>query len=218
MIVEILPAAVASAEAFGDTDEAVLFPEEESVVASAVEKRRRAFTTGRECARRALAGLGVAPVAIPRGERGAPRWPDGVVGSITHCDGYRASAVAWAHEVLCLGIDAEPDSALPKGVLRRIALAQEEVWLGELAAAESAVSWDRLLFSAKEAVYKAWFPLTGRWLGFTEALIAFDLAEGAFDACLLVPGPTCSGRRLTGFAGRWLAQDGLVVTAIAVTA
>jgi len=138
-----------------------------------------------------------------------------VVGSITHCDGYRASAVAWASEMLGVGIDAEPADRLPEGVLRRVAVDQEQSWLRELTLAYPAVSWDRLLFSAKEAVYKVWYPLTGKELGFTDALIAFDQV-GTFDARLLVPGPTTVDRGLTNFAGRWLARDGLVLTAIAI--
>jgi 4'-phosphopantetheinyl transferase EntD len=68
---------------------------------------------------------------------------------------------------------------------------------------------DRLLFSAKESVYKAWFPLAQRWLGFCDAQIALN-ADGTFDARLLVSGPVES------FGGRWLARDGLLLTAIAV--
>lgn len=216
MISEILPASVAAAESFVDTS-AALFPKEEASLVGAVDERRREFVTGRTCARRALAQLGFAPVAITRGARGAPRWPDGVVGSITHCDGYRASAVARAREILCVGIDAEPAGALPDRVFRRIALAQEHVWIRECAAADRTVSWDRLLFSAKEAVYKAWYPLTGRRLEFGDSLVSFDAAHGTFDARFLVPGPTVAERRLSGFTGRWLARDGLVLTAIAIT-
>ena len=65
--------------------------------------------------------------------------------------------------------------------------------------------WDRLLFSAKESVYKAWFPLTRRWLGFEEADITIDPADGTFTARLLVPAPVAGGSPLTGFTGRWLA-------------
>jgi 4'-phosphopantetheinyl transferase EntD len=79
-------------------------------------------------------------------------------------------------------------------------------------------SWDRLLFSAKESVYKAWFPLTRRWLGFDEAAVTINAANGTFSVRLLVQGPMLDGRRLTGFTGRWLARDGLILTAIAVPA
>jgi len=80
------------------------------------------------------------------------------------------------------------------------------------------VSWDRLLFCAKESVYKAWFPLTRRWLGFEQAAITVDPRAGAFTAELLEPAVALDGRRLAGFAGRWLARDGLVLTAITVPA
>jgi 4'-phosphopantetheinyl transferase EntD len=73
-----------------------------------------------------------------------------------------------------------------------------------------------MLFCAKETVYKAWFPLTGRWLGFEEADITLDPAAGTFTARLLVPGPEIDGRELTAFGGRWLARRGLIVTAICV--
>ncbi len=84
--------------------------------------------------------------------------------------------------------------------------------LSALAAADPGVSWDRLLFSAKESVYKAWFPLTGQWLGFPDARIAVQ-ADGTFFARLRVPWPAAAGRPLAGFEGRWLARDGLIVTA-----
>lgn len=141
-----------------------------------------------------------------------------MVGSITHCAGYRASAVAHLTDVAGIGLDAEPNAPLPDGVLERIAVAQERAWLPELAAAVPGVSWDRLLFCAKESVYKAWFPLTRRWLGFEQAVITVDPQAGAFTAELLEPAEALDGRRLAGFAGRWLARDGLVLTAITVSA
>jgi 4'-phosphopantetheinyl transferase EntD len=218
VIEEILPPEVAAAEAFDDAAPAVLFPAEEAAIARAVPKRRSEFATGRACARAALAKLGLPPSPILPGPRGAPQWPAGVAGSITHCAGYRASAVARLTDVAGIGLDAEPNAPLPGGVLERIAVAQERAWLPELAAAVPGVSWDRLLFCAKESVYKAWFPLTRRWLGFEQAAITVDPQAGAFTAELLEPAEALDGRRLAGFTGRWLARDGLVLTAITVPA
>jgi 4'-phosphopantetheinyl transferase EntD len=218
MIEQILPPEVASAEAFDDAGTAALFPEEQAVIARAVAKRRGEFGTGRACARAALAKLGLPPAAILPGARGAPQWPAGVAGSITHCSGYRAAAVARVRDVVSLGLDAEPNEVLPDGVLDHISLAREREWLPGLAAAAPGVSWDRLLFCAKESVYKAWFPLTGRWLGFEQAEITVEPEAGTFCAELLEPGPVLGGRPLTGFTGRWLARDGLLLTAIAVPA
>lgn len=218
MIDELLPAAVAAIEAFEDADETGLLPGEEAAVGRAVEKRRREFATGRACARGALARLGLPAAPIPSGERGEPLWPDGVVGSITHCDGYRAGAVARSAELLTIGIDAEPNLPLPDGVLGDVARAEERPRLAELSISRPEIHWDRLLFSAKESVYKAWFPLARRWLGFEDATLSIDPAAGTFAARLLVEGPTVAGGRLRGFEGRWLARDGLVLTAIAVAA
>jgi 4'-phosphopantetheinyl transferase EntD len=217
VIEAILPAEVTAVEAFGDVAGGTLFPAEEAAIARAVDKRRREFSTGRACAHAALVKLGVPPAPILRGPRGAPEWPDGVVGSITHCDGYRAAAVARAQDVLTVGLDAEPDDALPDGVLDRIAVAEERAWLRETGTRPPGVSWDRLLFSAKESVYKAWFPLAGRWLGFEDVVITIE-PSGGFSARLLVRGPVIGGQPLTGFSGRWAAGRGLILTAIAVPA
>jgi 4'-phosphopantetheinyl transferase EntD len=217
VIEKILPPEVASEEAYDDQADVELFPEEEAVIARSVDKRRREFATARACARRAMATLGLPPVPIVPGERGAPAWPPGVVGSMTHCDGYRAAAVALEEKVRTVGVDAEPNGPLPEGVLEAIALPDEIEWLAG-AGDSSGVCWDRLLFSAKESIYKAWFPLTRRWLNFEEAVVTPDPAEGTFAARLLVPGPVVDGRTLTGFAGRWMVDRGLVATAITVLA
>src|SRR6202034_758387 len=130
------------------------------------------------------------------GARGEPRWPAGVVGSITHCAGYPACAVARTVDLVTVGIDAEPNEALPSGVLAEDASTRERERLRELARHEPAVCWDRLLFSAKEAVYKAWFPLAERWLGFEDATVSIDPAQGTFEARLLVSGPLVGAERL----------------------
>ncbi|WP_433262738.1 4'-phosphopantetheinyl transferase family protein [Actinosynnema sp. CS-041913] len=217
MISDILPAPVAAIDTFED-HEAELFPEEEELIAEAVDKRRKEFTTGRHCARTALGQLGFAPVPLLPGPRREPTWPSGVVGSITHCKGYRAAAVARTSEVWTIGIDAEPNAPTPPGVLEAIALPPELAMVSELGAAGNKVAWDRLLFSAKETVYKAWFPLTRAWLGFEEAELTINPDDGTFSARILVEAPVVDGVPLDGFTGRWLAREGFVVTAIAVPA
>ncbi|MET9341900.1 4'-phosphopantetheinyl transferase superfamily protein [Nonomuraea sp. NPDC003804] len=217
MIERILPAAVVAVEAFDDDPDARLFPEEEAVVARAVAKRREEFATVRGCARKALAELGLPPLPILPGERGAPIWPPGVVGSMSHCLGYRVCALARERDIETVGVDAEPNAALPKRVLDAVSDAAERARIAVLEAARPEVAWDRLLFCVKEAVYKAWFPLTRRWLAFSQASVSID-AAGTFSARVLIEGTTPDGRRLTGFEGRWLAGDDLVIAAIAVPA
>ncbi|WP_137724851.1 4'-phosphopantetheinyl transferase Npt [Prescottella subtropica] len=222
MIERILPTGVASAELFEDPPGLQPHPQEASLIARAVEKRRREFTSARHCARQAMTQLGVEPGPVLRGENGSPVWPKGVVGSLTHCDGYRAAVLGYALAVRSVGIDAEPNGPLPDGVLDAVSLPAERERLATRSSAP--VHWDRLLFCAKEATYKAWFPLTGRWLGFEDAHITFtegtttsDGTSGSFRSRLLVPGTvTDGGAPLASFDGRWLVAGGLVVTAISV--
>nr|AAK06801.1 putative phosphopantetheinyl transferase SimC8 [Streptomyces antibioticus] len=217
MIEHVLSRPVVAVDTFTDPVEPpVLFREEEELIARAVNARRSEFGTVRACARAALAVLGIDAVPILRGPCAEPVWPAGVVGSMTHCEGYRAAAVAREGELAAVGIDAEPHRPLPGDELDVIARPEELGPLSGLRVRWPEICWDRLLFSAKESVYKAWFPLTGRWLGFEEALIDFDPEAGSFRARLLVPGPTVGGRRLPGFDGHWLARDGLLLTAVAV--
>ncbi|MEU0200995.1 MULTISPECIES: 4'-phosphopantetheinyl transferase superfamily protein [unclassified Streptomyces] len=216
MIEELLPETVVTVEAYGyESADTPLYPEEEALMARAVAKRRREFAVVRSCARRAMEKLGVPPQPILPGERGAPGWPAGLAGSMTHCDGYGAAALVRAADLASVGIDAEIHGPLPEGVLPSVSLPGEAERLRRLAAEHPAVHWDRLLFSAKESVYKAWFPLTGKWLDFMEADIEIT-PDGRFRAGLLVPGPLVGDRRLGHFDGRWTAARGLVATAVAV--
>ncbi|KAB8196053.1 4'-phosphopantetheinyl transferase superfamily protein [Nonomuraea phyllanthi] len=216
MIEAILPRCVVAADLFHDPPDATLFPEEEKVIEESVEKRRREFATARLCARTALGRLGLPPAPVLPGLRGEPQWPHGVVGSITHCAGYRGAVLGDATKVATVGIDAEPNDALANGVLEAVSLPEERAHLHRLSALHPHVSWDRMLFSAKESVYKAWYPLAKRWLDFEDAVITFQPATGTFSARLLVRGPRVDGRRLDSFSGRWLVDRGLIVTAIVI--
>jgi 4'-phosphopantetheinyl transferase EntD len=213
VIEEILPAGVTSADSTEDIPCATLFPVETARIARAVGTRRAEFATGRACARRALEGLGVPPTAIPTGPRGEPQWPPGVVGSITHCAGYRAAATAHSAQFQSIGIDAEPHSPVPDGVLDAVAVRAELAWIADLRRMAPERYWDCLLFSAKESVFKAWYPLTREWLGFGNAVISVDAAHGTFSA--YVSPDVGGGRR---FAGRWTVTAGLVLTAVVVHA
>jgi 4'-phosphopantetheinyl transferase EntD len=217
MLEQILPDAAVVIATTGER-EVELFAEEKLAVGNAVEVRRREFVTARACAREALAQLGHPDQPVPAGARGEPLWPAEIVGSITHCTGYRACAIAPASELITIGVDAEVGEPLPAGLIGDIALPEERRWIERAAAEDPTISWDRLLFSIKESIYKAWFPLARSWLGFEDASVTIDRSRGTFSASLLVPGPTLGGRKLDGFSGRWLAADGLLLSAIALPA
>jgi 4'-phosphopantetheinyl transferase EntD len=206
---------LASAELYDDPPGLAPMPEEEPLIARSVAKRRNEFITARHCARIALGELGFPPVPILKGDKGEPCWPEGAVGSLTHCAGYRGAVVGRAGLVRSLGVDAEPHDVLPDGVLDAISLPAE---LSEIATLPAEMHWDRILFCAKEATYKAWFPLTKRWLGFEDAHITFDVdgsgSAGCFESTILIGGATLSGPPLTSLAGRWSVERQLVLTAI----
>lgn len=189
-------------------DESLLWPEERAEVGEVVPGRWWDWVTGRRCARLALTDLGVDPEPVLRGPTREPRWQPEVVGAITHTSGYAAAAVARAGDLRSLGLDAEPDQPLPSGVLRRIARDDELGWVAR--DIRGVANPDRLLFSVKESVYKAWFPLAGRWLGFEDARVEIDAGEHRFRAEILVDGP------LSVVTGRYTSADGILVTAIEV--
>lgn len=214
MLRDLLPPTVATDAVEGDDSGAFLFPEELAAVERAIEHRKREHAIGRSCARRALGQLGFAPVPILSGPKREPLWPAGVVGSITHCEGYSAAAVAKDSELLAVGIDAELHAPLPEGVFQRIARPEERE---QLAAASPGTHWDRLLFSAKEATYKAYYPLAQAWLGFEQATITFDERTRTFEARLLVEPVRAGSRLLARFEGRYAVHRNWVLTAIGVT-
>jgi 4'-phosphopantetheinyl transferase EntD len=214
MLGMILPAGVECEERFGEAPSGALFPEEEKIIAQAVEQRQREYATVRSCARACLERLGYAPVAILPGDGGEPVWPAGVLGSMTHCAGYAAAAVGPLPQISAIGIDAEPDAPLPDGVLELVATAAERDRLAATRPEPDGPNWDRLLFSAKEAVYKAWFPLVGEWLDHQEAEVSFDPRDGTFAALLSRDGLVADGRQIHRLHGRWIRKRGILVTAV----
>ncbi|MGW3436041.1 4'-phosphopantetheinyl transferase family protein [Streptomyces bacillaris] len=227
MIERLLPAHVSCAATREATvADGNLFPEEEELIARSVPKRRNDFATARACARRAMGKLGLEPVAVLHGKRGMPLWPEGIVGSLTHCEGYRAAALARAEDVLSLGIDAEPHAPLPDGVAELVVLPSERERFAAAGGEAGGIHWDRLLFSAKESVFKTWYPLTLTELDFEEADLTFHResrdgeraaggpesppAEGTFSARLLRTDPAVP----PVLEGRWRIEDGIVATAL----
>jgi 4'-phosphopantetheinyl transferase EntD len=155
-------------------------------------------------------------VPILPGVGGAPTWPAGVQGSMTHCPGYAAAAVGPVAQISAIGIDAEPDAPLPDGVLNLIATPAEQDRLATIQPEADSPDWDRLLFSAKEAVYKAWFPLVGEWLDHQDAEIVFHPHEATFTALLSRDGLIVNGCQVHRLDGRWMRERGILVTAVVV--
>lgn len=210
----LLPDIIKVEQTTTDAPDNSLLQEEFPAIARAVKKRRAEFTTVRECARRALSRLGLPPVPIVPGRAREPQWPVGVVGSLTHCDGYRAAAVAHASEILTIGIDAEIHQPLPDGIEALITTRDESLQLDRLARELPHTAWDRMLLSAKESIYKAWYPLSQTWLDFTECELHIDAENRSFTGTLLRPGISTRNGLIDRFTGQWAIQGNCIVTAV----
>jgi 4'-phosphopantetheinyl transferase EntD len=139
-------------------DEHALLKEEAPAFAASVVKVRRASGAARIVARRLLTQLGHPDCALPKGPAGAPMWPAGIIGSLAHDARVAVAAVGMRADVDALGIDVEPAECLPSELLDLVATPQERLNLGYDA------YHGRLLFVAKEAVYKAVHPLDQTFL------------------------------------------------------
>jgi len=202
LLAEIAGAHCLTLELPADIKVAEIWPEESHLVESAVEARRREFATCRYLARLGLTLLGLPEQPITSDWRGAPNWPDGVVGTITHTSGFRAVALALSSNFEAIGIDAEPNLPLPARVHRLVMSSTEKESLEAAMAADPAVAWERVLFSAKESIYKVWHVLVGTWLDFLDVQVDINPAKRTFSfrlvkdeqALLLGEGRTLSGR------------------------
>lgn len=152
-------------------------PEECALLSErATPKRVREFALARHCAREAMARLGIAGaqrLPILRVGARAPRWPAGLVGSITHTGAMAAAAVARIREYMGIGIDLERTRPVSRRLMARIVLPDEQAWLDGLPDTERSVGF-ALIFSAKESIYKAINPITGVFLGYRDACIGWE--------------------------------------------
>ncbi|WP_158945019.1 4'-phosphopantetheinyl transferase [Granulicella sp. S190] len=206
LMATLVPPGIMCSEQIGTLGGSLLDGETELLTPNAVSKRREEFTAGRTCARAALGLLGIAPSPILRGLHGEPLWPKHVIGSITHCGGYCAAAVTTEPRYRSLGIDAEPNEALPPGVLELIARPEERQWIANMT--DEKVCFDRLLFSIKESVYKVWYPLEQCWLDFHQAHVEIDLEAEIFRTRLNFVGRFCPQI----LEGRYTATRSLILT------
>lgn len=187
-----------------------LWPAEvESLGPHVQESRRREFAAGRSCARRALKLLGREESAIPVGPGRAPIWPVGVVGSITHTDGYCAAAIASHSCIRSIGIDAERAGPMGLGLQKLVCTKREREWLRVVRGDDTAVT---TFFSAKESLYKAWYPLSGQWLDFLDVELTLEPQTGAFTPRPLIPENSKQLGFPLQFSGRYVLTGGLVLT------
>lgn len=137
---------------------------------AAVSKRQTEFLAGRLCAREALRRVTGEPGIPTVNEDRSPRWPDAVVGSITHGAGWAAAAVGRREQWQGIGLDIE----------KRLAVARADRLVGEILTPQelkghTALDDDQralrvtLTFSIKESLFKALYPLVNKRFYFQDA-------------------------------------------------
>lgn len=179
--------------------EAWLHPDERRAIAGATLARRADYATARACARSALAQLGAAPGPIAMGPDRAPCWPVGFIGSIAHGGGLCAALAAPSRAVAGVGLDLEPATPLPAELEPRLCTVAER---GQLDQAEAErLTEAKLLFAAKEALFKCHTSRTGMRPDFGAVPVRLDRAAGRFTP---EEGET--------IVGRFVVVAGLVIT------
>ncbi|WP_108813438.1 4'-phosphopantetheinyl transferase family protein [Loktanella sp. Alg231-35] len=152
-----------------------LWPEEAAALPRAIPKRRAEYAAGRRAARQAMGALGLPAAAILNANDRAPIWPAGLTGSIAHCDDCCIAAVTLTSAHRALGIDLEPAKPLDADLIPTICCQTEQDWVaGQADPGLAAMT----IFCAKEAIYKAQYPLTGQVIGYDAVTV--HLADGDF--------------------------------------
>ena len=187
-------------------------PAEAVLVAGAADRRRAEFLAGRACARSCLDALGFGDAPVLRGERGMPIWPEGAIGSISHSGTIGIAVVAANVTAQSIGIDVEQQRAVTDEVQDLLFRPEERERLALLPQEERRAA-ATLMFSAKEAFYKAQFPIGRVFVDYRDVVVEPSERGFAVTTCIDIEG---LGRSGTRFDGRWFAADGHVVTAIAL--
>jgi len=189
-------------------EESTEYPEEMQHVAKAVQKRQNEFIAGRRCARRALAKIGTPPCPLPADKHRAPQWPKGIVGSISHTTDLCCAVTAQQSEVKCLGVDLEKTTRISSGVIQRILHPAEADIVG------TDQTLGSLYFSAKEAFFKAQFPIWGVWPNFEDLALKADASVGSLEVDHIaahLPKDLCSMAVKLQFRYSFIADSVLVI-------
>lgn len=155
----------------------VLTPAEKALVEKAGVQRQSHFSTGRHCAREALADFGANDAEILMGEVKEPLWPAGFIGSISHSKKLTGAIVARAGDIAAIGLDIETIGGVNRDMWDMLFVDTEQTFLDTLDDAKQAL-FATLMFSFKEAFYKLQYPLTKQYLDFKEADLRY--AGGIF--------------------------------------
>ncbi|EGO65802.1 4'-phosphopantetheinyl transferase [Acetonema longum DSM 6540] len=168
-----------------DYDEAALYPEEMALLsAKAVKKRRIEFCIGRIAAHSALRDINIDAAAVLKGPQHEPVWPGGVAGAISHSDGLALAAVAPKERAAGIGIDIEIiDANVSRDIVKEVCTPGETAWVKQRDNRE--IERLFMVFSAKESIFKAFFPIEHIFLDYQDAELVWQENTGNFGGKLL---------------------------------
>jgi len=183
MIAALFPNEVKITIADPVTLEGVLYPQEDHLIAMAVDKRKQEFKAGRLLARKLLEECGIDHFPILMGNNREPIWPENISGSIAHSKNYCVVAVAQKDKIQGIGIDVEYIDRVIREVWDHICTEEELLWVFSRPKSDHR-KYFALIFSAKESIYKCLYPLTKQWIGFEDVSIFVSPQENCFKARL----------------------------------
>ncbi len=215
LLARILPDTIGAGSADPRLPQPEPWPGESRLGPNSAEKRRREFAAGRAAARAAMSSLGLPAAAVPSGADRAPVWPAGLCGSVSHCDSGCLALTGLQTRWTAIGIDLEPALPLPEKLIPAIAADAEREMLESTGPGQSALM-ARVLFSAKEAAFKAQYTRSRQFIGFKGAELRFGPDQGQFTITLNVSAPPFG--KGAALAGRYVIGAGHIITLVTLPA
>jgi enterobactin synthetase component D / holo-[acyl-carrier protein] synthase len=134
-----------------------------------VDKRKSEFLAGRYCAQKTLIDAGSHNTQVHIGSNNTPYWPSGFVGSLTHCANLSIAYASKRSDFRNIGVDVEKimNPELAQKISKLVFQEDKKVHDWPL----SYESLLTLVFSAKEAVFKAIYHDVGYVFGFDKVKV-----------------------------------------------
>ena len=168
--------------------------------------RKIDFASGRHCAHLAQQQLGLPPQPILSNE-GVPVWPDGQCGSISHSKDWALAAVSTT--LRSIGVDVEARGRVTEKLFRTLFRPKEVEFFTDLPTPAPSVA-----FAAKEAGFKAAFPVGEAYIGFQEASIDLNWQAQRFH--IRYHGNHQPNAALESGVGFWRLTDTHVIVVFAI--
>jgi len=185
---QLFPVPVSIAVAAPAMYDLPLLPGENQIISMAGRNRQREFAAGRASARQALSAWGQQPVPLLRTASGAPHWPAGFVGSISHSGNMCVAVAAPSQLALAIGIDVEQASPLRRELNQLIFNNEELAHLENLSATAPAPLLTKIGFTAKEAFYKAYNTIVDGYIDFLDIEVSINaLHSGSSGSLHIIP-------------------------------